>query len=66
MASAKLVTDFWCKAAKEELYIWIERVASASQPADAPSRRVWPELKKIGFRWRDTQAFGVRPFEECG
>ena len=46
-ASAKLVTDFWCKAAEEELYIWIGRVASASNPSDAPSRRVCPTLRHL-------------------
>ena len=41
-------TDFWCKAAEEELYsLWIERVASTSNSADAPSTRVCPTRRHL-------------------
>ncbi len=61
-ASAKLVANFWCKASEAELFIWVERVASASNPADAPSRRACPELERLGIPRRCTSEFGVRPF----
>ena len=61
-ASAKLVTDFWTKAAECELYIWVERVASAANPADAPSRRACPELVHMGIPRRCAFEYGVRPF----
>ena len=61
-ASAKLVSDFWCRAAEYELYIWVERVASAANPADAPSRRACPELTQRGIPRRCAFEYGVRPF----
>ncbi len=61
-ASAKLVADFWCRAAEYELYIWVERVASAANPADAPSRRACPELERKGIARRCASEFGVRPY----
>jgi len=62
-ASAKLVTNFWRRAAEAELYLWVERVPSAANPADAPSRRACPELALAGCRRRCAVSFGVRPFE---
>ena len=62
-ASAKLVTNLWCRAAEAELYVWVERVPSSANPADAPSRRACPELERAGCRRRCTSEFGVRPFE---
>ena len=61
-ASAKLVSDFWCRAAEYELYIWVERVASAANPADAPSRRACPELVHKGIPRRCAVEYGVAPF----
>ena len=62
-ASARLVTDFWRRAAEMELYIWIERVASIANPADAPSRRACPELVKAGYKQRKVSDMGVRSYE---
>ena len=61
-ASAKLVSDFWAIAAEYELYIWVERVASAANPADAPSRRSCPELVRQGIPRRCAVESGVAPF----
>ena len=61
-ASAKLVSDFWTTAAEYELYIWVERVASAANPADAPSRRSCPELVRQGIPRRCAVEYGVAPF----
>ena len=62
IASAKLVTDFWALAAEHELYLWVERVASAANPTDAPSRRSCPELVSKGIPRRCSLEYGVRPF----
>jgi hypothetical protein len=62
IASAKLVTDFWALAAAHELYLWVERVASAANPADAPSRRSCPEMVSKGIPRRCSLEYGVRPF----
>ena len=61
-ASAQLVANFWCKAAEYGLFIWIERVASAANPADAPSRRACPEWERRGISRRCASEYGVRPF----
>ena len=61
-ASAKLVSDFWTTAAEYELYIWAERVASAANPADAPSGRACPELVHKGIPRRCAAECGVRSF----
>ena len=57
-SSPKLVSDFWCRAAEYELYIWVERVASAANPADAPSSRACPR----GIPRRCAFEYGVRPY----
>ena len=61
-ASAQLVANFWCKAAEYGLFIWIERVASAANPADAPSRRACPDWERNGVSRRCASEYGVRPF----
>ena len=65
-ASAQLVANFWCKAAETELFIWVERVASAANPADAPSRRACPEWERRGISRRCASEYGVRPFVYVG
>ena len=61
-ASASLVSDFWCAAVEHDLFVWIDRVASASNTADAPSREECPELDKSGAVHRGVLEFQVRPF----
>ena len=41
--SAAIVTAFWEAAVKVEAHIWVDRVPSAANPADGPSRGC--------FRW---------------
>ena len=48
-ASARIVNDFWALAARLSIYLWVERVASKSNPADDPSRNEWAWLKAKGF-----------------
>ena len=42
--SAQLVEDFWRLVAKLGAFVWVERVPSRSNPADAPSRGAVPGL----------------------
>jgi len=43
-------------------YVWVERVPSAANVADAPSRRACPEYEAQGFRRLDVAQLGVQPF----
>jgi hypothetical protein len=48
--SARIVQAFWQIAAAAELYIWVDRVPSKSNPADGPSRGEFRWLIKEGYR----------------
>ncbi len=65
-ASAQLVANFWCKAAEAELFIWVERDASAANPADAPFRRACPELKRRASRDGARLSLGCGHFYKAG
>ena len=40
----QLVGSFWSMVSQDSMSVWIERVCSESNPADAPSRDRGPEL----------------------
>ena len=48
-ASAALVGEFWDHIARLGAHVWIERVPSHANIADAPSRNSWRWLKDEGF-----------------
>ena len=48
--SAGLAAKFWEVAAKERLDVWVDRVASAANPADDPSRNEWAWLQRHDFK----------------
>ena len=47
--SARIVNWFWHTAAENELYVWVDRVPSKSNPADAPSRGSFAWLLEQGY-----------------
>ena len=47
--SAWLTSQIWCQEAANQSCSWFERVPSASNPADAPSRGRAPEPPAAGF-----------------
>ena len=47
--SARIVNWFWHTAAENELYVWVDRVPSKSNPADAPSRGSFVWLREQGY-----------------
>jgi hypothetical protein len=49
LPSALIVGQFWSEAAAAEMYIWVDRVPSASNPADGPSRHEVQWLRDNGF-----------------
>jgi len=49
-ASAAMVARFWSSEVDLESYIWLERVTSASNVADGPSRLDFAEVKGLGGR----------------
>ena len=49
--AARLVTGLWAEITKAGAYVWFARVASASNPADAPSR-----LAKVPAEWAQVGA----------
>ena len=49
LPSAQIVGQFWSEAAASEMYIWVDRVPSASNPADGPSRHEVRWLLENGF-----------------
>jgi len=48
--SAGLAAKFWEVAARERLDVWVDRVASAANPSDDPSRNEWAWLQRHGFK----------------
>ncbi len=42
--SAWLIDEYWRLETEQDSYTWIERVPSASNCADGPSRGAWAEL----------------------
>ena len=50
--SARIVSKFWEAAARSEVYLWVDRVPSAANPADGPSRG--------SFAWFEGRAFTRR------
>ena len=47
--SARIVQAFWQAVASHELYVWVERVPSKSNPAAGPSRCEFQWLVENGF-----------------
>ena len=48
-ASAALVSKFWDEVAAAGIYVWIDRVASKSNPADGPSRGARRGIEEARF-----------------
>ncbi len=61
-ASAGLVGEFWDVVARLGAHVWVERVASHSNPADAPSRNSLSWLQERGFEI--DQAKALQRFED--
>ena len=50
--SIKLTCDYWLRAAKHRLNLWVDRVESKSNISDDPSRfNVEKEMERIGARY---------------
>jgi hypothetical protein len=49
--SAKIVGDFWLRAARLKCFIYIDRVESKSNISDGPSRLDFTELEGLGAKW---------------
>ena len=54
-ASAMLVSLFWAEEASLRSFAWVERVASASNIADGPSRLAFAEICALGAPWSESQ-----------
>ena len=52
-ASAHLVSLFWREETLRRAYTWVERVPTASNVADGPSRLKYGYLKKLGAVWSE-------------
>ena len=50
LASAHLVSEFWRTETALVAYAWIERVPSASNIADGPSRLRFSQIRELGGR----------------
>ena len=50
LPSARLTNSFWELAAKCGLFVWIDRVPSVANPADAPSRGCGEALMREGYK----------------
>ena len=61
-ASAELVTEFWSLAAAESVWVWVDRVPTKSNPADAPSRGE----RVAGARRVEAAYPGIRPLVLSG
>ena len=48
-ASARIVARLWQAITKAQAQVWVERVASAANPADGPSRNDWRWCLSRGF-----------------
>ena len=46
---SRIVAQVWVEAARWDIALWFERVASKDNPADGPSRGRWALARK--FRW---------------
>ena len=57
--SAALVSRFWETVAAHGLFLWADRVPSAANPADAPSRGRCDELRRRGFEEVSPEAEGL-------
>ena len=59
-ATNEILHQFWEMAAANNMCIWFERVPSASNPADGPSRGDWEwcqrhSYQRIRAEWRGKQ-----------
>ena len=54
-ASAQIVHRFWEAVTRAHAQVWVERVASAANPADGPSRNDWAWCRAKGFSRQSLQ-----------
>ena len=59
-ASAELVSLFWATEAQLRSYCWVERVPTASNVADGPSRLSFAGVRALGARWSEPRAIQAR------
>ena len=59
-ASAHLVGLFWREETLRRAYTWVERVPTASNVADGPSRRRYEDLRRMGAKWTDPRLVDAR------
>ena len=62
--SARIVSKFWEAAASHEVYAWIDRVPSASNVADGPSRGCFEWLVKKGYTRAEVPGLRRHPKEK--
>ena len=48
---ARIVAQVWIEAARWDIALWFERVASKDNPADGPSRQRWALARRL--RWEE-------------
>jgi len=63
LPSAKIVHKFWARVGELGCFPWVDRVHTASNPADDPSRGRWDELRRLGFRRTPVADLGKLPSE---
>ena len=51
LLGARIVAQVWIEAARWDIALWFERVASKDNPADGPSRQRWALARRL--RWEE-------------
>ena len=60
-----MVHEIWSQALANRMHLWVERVPSKENIADAPSRESYSMLEELGAVWKSPRLAKIYTGAEC-